>query len=89
MSILRDNYDLLMLGMENALQAREKHGENMLSQRRAALRSFALWKAVDAVCTSKANKRTLHALRKPQTSLWQHESLELTLSWLCAPLSLP
>ena len=58
-------------------------------QRRAALRSFALWKAVDAVCTSKANKRTLHALRKPQTSLWQHESLELTLSWLCAPLSLP
>lgn len=29
-SILRDNYDLLMLEMENALQAREKHSENIL-----------------------------------------------------------
>ena len=29
-SIVRDNYDLLMLEMENALQAREKHGENIL-----------------------------------------------------------
>lgn len=54
-------------------------------QKRTALCSSALWKAIDAVYTSKANKRTRHALRKPQTSLWQRESLELTLSWLCAP----